>query len=164
MRAIVRDDVRRAGEATPERVTFCSHCGNPPDSLETSRSRICDRCQLGLLLEARAELAPAPGDAFVVIDEELRVCALSDGAERLLGIGEPLVIHRSIDELLTAADGDERERGEPLRTLRAAARRPDRSVSEATLVGLGGLGGPFKARIGACIAPPAVLVLLSETG
>ena len=67
-----------------DQVTFCSHCGARTG--RSSVSRVCRRCEMGLLLHARPELAPGPGDAFVVCDADLRVCALSRGAEQLAQI------------------------------------------------------------------------------
>ena len=40
-----------ASEPAPQ-VSFCSHCGSPPDP--ESNSRVCGECELGLLLTAAA--------------------------------------------------------------------------------------------------------------
>ena len=65
--------------------------------------RVCSSCGLGLLLEARIDLAPAPSDAFIVVDSMLAVEAMSERAERLLEITEQCAIHRPIRDLLAPA-------------------------------------------------------------
>jgi len=73
-------------------VAFCGHCGARPEHFPgtDAHSRVCQECQLGLLLETSADVAPALGDPFVVINGSLVVCALSENAEQLLGVGETL--------------------------------------------------------------------------
>src|ERR1700729_210642 len=78
-------------------VPFCSHCGTRPVvSVRSGRSgksgatdratgsRVCGACGFGLILEAATDIAPHAGDAFLVLDRALSVCAVSRGAERLL--------------------------------------------------------------------------------
>src|SRR5947209_862141 len=65
-------------EAPAPPVSFCSHCGTrpAPGSEQLSRSRVCGTCGLGLLLESPADVAPNEGDAFLVLDRSLAVCAV----------------------------------------------------------------------------------------
>src|ERR1700742_2728778 len=91
----------RAPEFVPE-VEFCGHCGEPPQP--GSDSRVCDSCQLGLMLTAGADVAPAPGGAFVVIDSSMSVCAVSAAAERLLATHETEAVNRHLTELIVPAD------------------------------------------------------------
>ena len=67
----------------PPSVLFCSHCGTRPfvsDNAATSPgSRVCGECGLGLILEAAQDVAPHAGDAFLVLDRALSVCAVSAG-------------------------------------------------------------------------------------
>ena len=62
---------------------------------------------MGLLLHADPQLAPAPGDSFIVTDDRLLICALSAGAERLFRRSEPSVIHRPVSDLLVGVDAGE---------------------------------------------------------
>jgi hypothetical protein len=98
--ALVRED-----EVEPApRVAFCSHCGaHPEHELE---SRVCANCSLGLILQANAELAPNEGDAFLVIDDCMSVCAVSATAERLLAANETDAVNRHVTELVVPADAE----------------------------------------------------------
>src|SRR6185437_2857745 len=59
-------------EAPAPLVAFCSHCGARPaampDGIAAGRSRVCESCGLGLILESSADAAPSAGDAFLVLD------------------------------------------------------------------------------------------------
>ncbi len=138
-------------------MVFCSHCGSAPSV--SGPSRVCAHCEMGLLLRAHPHLAPAPGDAFLVCDARLRVCALSRGAEELLEVSEPSVIHQPVAELVRGV-----RRGASGMTvlpalLRAAA---EGGVDiERTVVVLGGrVSGPSPARLGTCGPPQAALLVL----
>src|SRR5437763_14887718 len=98
--------------ATPAPVvSFCTHCGTRPEPTDACgpSDRVCGRCQLGLLLETRADCAPRPGDAFLVVDGSLSVCAVSAAAEELLAPRETDAVNRHITELLVPADAETRE-------------------------------------------------------
>ena len=70
-------------------VRFCSHCGIQPRPGEAiSATRVCADCGLGLLLQCAEDVAPKPGDPFLVLDHTLSVCAVSAAAERLLATPE----------------------------------------------------------------------------
>lgn len=90
-------------EARPRKL-FCGHCAAPPEAGEVSRTRVCDRCGMGLFLEAAPETAPTAADAFLVVDSGMSVRALSRRAERLLGVSEPDAVGRHLGELLAPAD------------------------------------------------------------
>src|ERR1700749_2993770 len=87
-------------EAPVAPVSFCSHCGTrtTPDGA-SARSRVCGSCGLGLILESREDTAPHAGDAFLVLDRSLAVCAVSAAAERLLATSEPDAVNRHISHL-----------------------------------------------------------------
>src|SRR5437764_13406578 len=76
-------------------VSFCGHCGVRP-AVANSQSRVCTSCGLGLLLEASADVAPAKGQAFLVIDASLSVCAVSRADEKLLANSEPTDVNRHL--------------------------------------------------------------------
>jgi hypothetical protein len=143
-------------------VSFCTHCGRRAVSIGP-RARICARCELGLMLQADSELAPSPGDAFIVVDRDLLVCAVSAGAERVLGAREPTLIHATVDQLLRGAGETDAEAGERslLDLLRAATR--GRAAIEQTVVSLVDRAADgFTARLGPCGPPAAALLVLGE--
>ncbi len=93
-------------EAPAPRVSFCGHCGAHPAAVASSR--VCGDCGLGLILESRADVAPKMGDAFLVLDRSLAVCAVSEAAERLLATTEPDAVNRHVTALLMPANAEEK--------------------------------------------------------
>ena len=87
---------------------FCGHCAapSPSSSPPPPTARVCASCGLGLLLETRADTAPGPRDAFLVIDTSLLVQALSRRAQALLELTEAEAVNRPVAELLVAADAE----------------------------------------------------------
>jgi hypothetical protein len=114
---------------------------------------------MGLLLRTHRDLAPAPGDAFVVCDALLRVCALSRGAELLLGVFEPSVIHSPLEDLVTGVTRD--AHGEPaLPGLLRDAAAGELEI-ERTIVAPGGRReATCPARVGSCGPPLAALLVI----
>lgn len=99
--AVVPND----GPVRQDLVGFCSHCGAHPQQ-NRSNSRVCTSCELGLVLEANVDAAPGPGDAFLVLDSSLAVCAVSGAAETLLATRETDAVNRHITELIVPADSE----------------------------------------------------------
>ena len=115
-----------ASSAGPSpRAIFCGHCGKPPSDgvMPEVGSRVCRRCNLGLLLDAPVATLPKPNEAFVVVDSSLSICGLSRRAERLLGITEVDAVDRRLTELLVPADAESRSTA---RAQRAVDRRDRR--------------------------------------
>jgi len=149
--------VRYGQSRTRQWSWFCGYCAAPPSAgnLPERFTRVCERCGLGILLEAPADVVPARDEAFLVLDDELVIRALSKRAERLLQICEPDVVGQTLVSVLPhaartrrlelsvkgAAEGDE--------TLRHALVRVG-PEPEARL----------SARIACCGPPPAALVVL----
>jgi hypothetical protein len=143
-------------------VSFCSHCGTRPAPAKTTQlpsSRVCDDCGLGLLLEARADVAPNEGDAFIVLDRALAVCAVSHGAERLLATSEPDAVNRHVTHLLMPADAEEKG-GDSLSVAVAWAARGDGGTRSAVVRPANTFGIRLTARIASCGPPRAALVVL----
>ena len=69
-----------------------------------SDSRVCESCNLGLLLQAEARDAPPQNGAFLVVDDSMSVCVVSASAERLLATSETDAVNRHLTELLVPAD------------------------------------------------------------
>jgi hypothetical protein len=141
-----------------ERVCFCGHCGERRDTGATCGPRVCEKCQLGLMLEAAPQLAPAPGGAFVVLDRSLSVCAVSRAAERLLDVYEPSVVNCHVSELFEMAE-PERQGRVPLAEAIFRAARGDREVIDVTVRPARTFGVRLRARVGLCGPHPAALLV-----
>jgi hypothetical protein len=120
---------------------------------------VCAACGLGLILEAGAGIAPKTGDAFLVLDRALSVCAVSQAAERLLATSEPDAVNRHITNLLMPADQEENG-GESLSLAVAWSARGGAATRTATVRPANTFGIRLTARIGACGPPRAALLVL----
>jgi hypothetical protein len=143
-------------------VLFCGYCGEGAPDERGEISRVCARCSLGLLLRAPGELRPERADAFLVVDDLLRIRALSRRAERVLAVSETAAVDRQLHELLVAADVSAADsdalraavidglygRSDGGRPMRIAVRPP------------GHHGVRFAARVGPCQPGPAALIVL----
>jgi hypothetical protein len=142
---------------------FCSHCGTRPaasgNAVDAAVSRVCGECGLGLILEAAEDVAPDAGDAFLVLDRALSVCAVSRSAERLLATSEPDAVNRHVSDLLMVADS-EQSSGESLSIAVAWAARGDGATRTAIVRPANTFGIRLTARIAACGPPRAALVVL----
>jgi len=143
-------------------VAFCGHCGARPEHFPgtDAHSRVCQECQLGLLLETSADVAPALGDPFVVINGSLVVCALSENAEQLLGVGETEAVNHHIGEFLMPADVEARGQDNLIGAILAAAvgdGEPQTVVVRPT----DEFGVRLWVKIGSCGPPRAALLVLS---
>ena len=141
-------------------VSFCSHCGSRPGpEAAPPLSRVCATCGLGLILESRADVAPAAGDAFLVLDRSLAVCAVSHGAEHLLATSEPDAVNRHVTDLLMPA-GAEDTGGHSLAMAVAWAARGDGGTRTTVVRPANAFGIRLTARIATCGPPRAALVVL----
>lgn len=145
------------------RVQFCSHCGARPDSepAEERGSRVCESCGFGLLLEATSTTAPTKGDAFLVLDSSMSVCALSATAEKLLGASETGAVNRHVTEILTPADA-ESQGPENLAVAVTWAARGDDSVRTVTVRPTNVFGVRISARVASCGPPRAALLVFDR--
>jgi hypothetical protein len=143
-------------------VAFCGHCGARPEHALTSdpNSRVCESCQLGLLLEAPGDVAPGPGDPFVVINGSLVVCAVSGGAEDLLGVGESDAVNRHIGEFIMPADVEARGPDNLVGAILAAA-VGDGEPQTVVVRPADEFGVRLWVRIGPCGPPRAALLVLT---
>lgn len=138
-----------------QRAHFCGHCGAPPITLPAPR--VCNRCGLGLVLEADAELAPAPGAAFLTVDRALTVCGMSGAAESLLHITEVDAVDRPLAEFLISADGGGSAHSLVALILGATSGAQDGEV--AIVRPPDEFGVRYRVRIGACGPPQAALLV-----
>jgi len=115
---------------------------------------------MGVVLEAGADLAPGPGDAFLVVDSHLSVSALSAAAAQLLGISEDRAVNRPVATLLAPAD----VAGNGQSSMAAALMTGDGPVRRLVVRPAGVYGVRLRARVGAVGHPPATLVVLERFG
>ena len=159
LRLVVAPELEPAAPSVP----FCSHCGSRPSAsgnvANAAISRVCGDCSLGLILEAAEHVAPHAGDAFLVLDRALSVCAVSASAERLLATSEPDAVNRHVSELLMVADAEEGA-GESLSVAVARAARGDGTNHTTIVRPANTFGIRLTARIAACGPPRAALLVL----
>jgi hypothetical protein len=144
-------------EAPAPLISFCGHCGAHPAA--ATQSRVCPACGLGLILETRADVAPKVGDAFLILDRTLAVCAVSEAAERLLATSEPDSVNHHVTALLMPADAEEKNRSN-LSTAVAWAARGDSGTRTTVVRPANTFGIRLTARITGCGPPQAALVVL----
>jgi PAS domain-containing protein len=155
--------VLRSRELREAERVFCGHCGREPEEdreLE-SRSRVCERCGMGLLLRASADAAPAPADPFLVIDGSLTVCAMSRQAEKLLGVTETEAVNRHITDFLVPAEV-EGDAAESFAACIAWSARGEATTTSFVVRPTNTFGLRYWARIGRCGPPSAALVVLAD--
>jgi hypothetical protein len=129
------------------------------DPAPGARMRVCAHCGLGLVLQAVAAIAPAPGARFLVIDRELRISALSLAAQQLLAISEAAGAGRPLTQFITSAATEPYQRADFMASLRAAAEGID-AIRRFSVSVLGTDDPPLTAFVGACGPPPAALLVL----
>jgi PAS domain-containing protein len=143
-------------------VQFCGHCGRAAvTDIAQPASRVCGRCELGLLIGAPPQLAPAPSDPFLLVDSTLSVCGVSALAEELLGVPETEAVNRHFNELLVPADAEASSPGDLVNLLMHAA-RGDGEVHDVVVRPTAEFGIRYWARIGPCGPPRAALVVLGD--
>jgi len=147
--------------APAEWVWFCGHCGKRPEATDPPApdARVCEGCGLGLLLETLADLAPAPGAPFLLVDDRLRVHGISAAAERLLGITETEASGRPIGEMLVAPDA-EATPGGGLAALVAEVASGGDAPTRTFVRPWNTFGVRLRAEISACGPPRAALIVL----
>ncbi len=147
-------------------VWFCGYCGASPAGGEAPApapvARVCGACGQGLMLEARSDVAPRDDEAFIVVDSQLTVQAVSREAERVLGITESDATDQPVAELLIGADA-ERGTEESLPSLLGKAALSAEDPQLTFVRPRGTYGVRLRARISAC-GPPRAALLVFETG
>jgi PAS domain-containing protein len=142
---------------------FCGHCGLEPDPAHATAgaTRVCRHCDFGLVLEAAADVAPGPDHPFLVVDNRMAICALSEAAERLLGVDETTAVNRHLGEFLLPADANA-SGGESLIEFVLTAASGGGRVERVRVRPLGVFGVRFNARIGRCGPAPSAIVVLER--
>lgn len=114
---------------------------------------------MGLLLRADAEGAPEPDDPFLVVDELLRVRAVSRRAEQLLGMAEVAAVDHHLGEFLVPADLEAEEGGSLADMVRRAVFEGQAPV-DVVLRPRDAYGARLTARIAPCTPGPAAVVVI----
>ena len=138
---------------------FCSYCGRPPGGGDRGGSRVCARCNLGMVLRAPPGGAPKARDPFLIVDHDLIVRAISQGAEIALGVREPECVGASLERFLQPANGsvDPLDLALLVQLAVAASPIPDKLELWAPDHSRHG----FCARVTTCGPPPAALLVLA---
>ena len=116
---------------------------------------------MGMVLSCPRDALPGEAAAFLILDYELRVSAVSEGAEKYFGAEDELMGTELLD-LLTSPLGDDHL----CRDVGLAAQRPcDPLVMPVRLVAEDAPAiGMLAARIATCGPPRAALVTVEPSG
>src|SRR2546423_11558066 len=165
MTALIRIDRSwtPTGPSRPKPIRFCSRCGQPseePPNRPDLRGRVCRHCGLGMMLTCGRDAMPGAGAAFVIVNFDLSVSAVSEAGEKVFGTEQRLAGTRLLD-VVTSPLGDHHL----ARSVGQAAQRacdpivmPVRLRSEHA-----GAFGTMAARIATCGPPRAALVTVEPS-
>lgn len=141
---------------------FCGHCGKAPRaSLPTPLARVCESCFVGVLLEAATDAVPG-GAPFMVVDSALRILAVSDLAERLLGVYEQDANGRHVFDFLLSADADDPAGADNFAMAISAAAETGAPICHAGVRLREQREVSARLRIATCGPPRAALVVFAE--
>jgi hypothetical protein len=149
----------------PRRQSFCGYCGHRPEAAPAAQdTRVCGECGLGLLLTADEGLAPAAGEAFLVVDPGLTIRALSQAAEELFALAETDLVDQPLENVVVPAESSDAARSALGRLVAGVAHEPlsRREPDVAVLRPARTFGIRYQARIGRCEPGRAALVVLSR--
>jgi hypothetical protein len=139
---------------------FCGHCAERFDPPEPGPvPRVCPSCSLGMVLCAANSEIPSTDTPFLIVDSSLTVQAVSDQAEKTLGISESRAVNRHVTELLIPSDTERDAAGSMAAAITAAAAGADPGLRIAVRPS-NTFGVRLFARIAACGPPRAALIAL----
>jgi hypothetical protein len=116
------------------------------------------------LLEAREDAVPESADAFLVVDSQLLVQAMSAEAQQFLDMTEEVAINKPVAELLVPADAEAQGRTAFAEAIAQAADGQDPETARSTVRPWNTFGVRMRARIATCGPPRAALVVLEDSG
>jgi hypothetical protein len=166
MTALIRIDrsFAAARGERPRPIRFCSRCGHPseePPHRPQLRSRVCERCGMGMMLTCSRDALPGEAAAFLIATFDLCVSAVSQAGERIFG-GEQSLVGKPVLDLLGSPLGDD----QLARYVGQAAHRDcDPVVMPVRLLGPQAASkvGTLAARIATCGPPRAALVTVEPS-
>jgi len=115
-----------------------------------------------MLLETRADAVPSRDDAFVVVDSQLLVQAVSREAQRLLGVSEERAVDTPVTELLISADAESANRTGFAAAIAQAAQGLEPETARSFVRPWSTFGVRMRAKIAMCGPPRAALIVLSD--
>ena len=144
---------------------FCTRCGEPAESpprdeSPLSQARVCDACGMGVLLSCTREALPGARAAFLIATVELKINAVSVGAEEIFG-PEQGVIGNYLLDLMTSPMGDVHF---AKLVTGAAVRSREPVVMPVKSLGVASEIGMLAARVSTCGPPRAALVTVEPSG
>jgi hypothetical protein len=113
---------------------------------------------MGLMLRAPDDVAPSAGEAFLIVDRALAVCAVSETAEDAVGVTEPFAIGRLISELVVPEATAPGAEGLLMLVRRAVLDGGPPRRTPARVAGEG--ADVVTVRVGPCGPPRAALIAL----
>lgn len=140
---------------------FCGHCAerfDPPAA--DPMPRVCPSCSLGMVLCAANDAIPSADTPFLIVDSSLNVQAVSDQAERTLGLSEERAVNRHVTELLIPSDAERDAAASMAAAITAAAAGADPGL-RVPVRPSNTFGIRMFARIAACGPPRAALITLN---
>ena len=149
--------------ARAERVRFCSRCGTlaePGGQDRPGFRRVCTECGMGVYLTCAREGLGTLGTFFLVVNEDLRIGAVSEGAESIFG-DERALVGAPLTRVLESPLGEER--------LRRAVCRAALGVRESLAVPIAAAAdearrfGPLVAKVSPCGPPRAALLAIEPS-
>jgi len=163
--ALIRIDRSWAADegGRPKPIRFCSRCGHPeeePPGRPALRKRVCGRCGMGVVLSCPRDALPGEASAFVILDYELRVCAVSEAGERFFGSQDEVIGLRLLDLVMSPLGDDQLSR-----SAEVAAQRPCDPVVLPIRLRTRGAGkvGTMAGRIATCGPPRAALLTVEPS-
>jgi hypothetical protein len=142
-------------------VRFCGYCAHRPT--RATNHRVCTKCGLGVLISASADVAPSSEEAFLILDEDMFVGALSEQMQLLIGASENSAIDRHIDNFLILTDAQDPVTEQLERALARAAHGDTTPRLAIQLRTSTGDTITLRARVGPCEPLPATLIVLTDT-
>lgn len=144
---------------------FCGNCAAPsPNAAPPApHARVCSSCGLGLLLETRQDAIPSDRDAFLVVDSSLLIQAMSQEAQRFLGLSEQEAVNKPIAALLVPADAEAQGPTGFAAAVAQAADGQDPETSRRVVRPWNTFGVRMRARITTCGPPRAALIVLEDS-
>src|SRR5439155_3412505 len=165
MTALIRIDRSwtPSGPEKPKPIRFCSRCGQPseePPHRPDLRGRVCGHCGMGLVLTCGRDAMPGAAAAFVIVNFDLSVSAVSEAGETVFGPEQTLVGMGLLDFVTSPLGDDHLARN----VGHAAQRACDPIVMPVRLRSERARSvGTMAARIATCGPPRAALVTVEPS-